>query len=576
MRSFLILLLSFSVLPVLAQSTVYVDVDASGLNDGTSWADAFVHLQDALSVAESGDEVWIAEGVYRPDAGLAMTPGDTAARFEVKGSVRLHGGFAGNEASLLDRPSPLLETVLSGDLNGNDLENQIPDRTTPEYQDNSLRLLLTHEGTEEEPTILDGVTIRGATSHAVAALGPCRFQDVTIEENVGALIGSSINCVFDTLRFKYNRAEDRQSGAFQVSQATIRNSTFEFNEADDGGALQVWGSESDSVFVSNSTFYSNRAGDGGAIVNSGGAHLVVVSTKFIANEARCAGGAIAMDENGSLTSINNVYAFNHSLNQTSECGPLADGGALWVYKSRFHDFNSTFVSNSSVAQGDHVSLLESEGMMSNVILQGNSVGSQDIKLVSSTMKVANILHDETLDPAIVVSGTQILQTEVFDDPAGPDGVLGTNDDQFTLHPSSGAIDAGDAVLLPVDFADVDNDGDRQEPQPFDISGQPRVQAGNVDLGAYESSTSTGTDTEPDYSKCFQAYPNPFSGSLNIKTDYVGGGRAKIFDVLGRVVRTIDLEAGAQQATLDTFGLAPGLYLVSLDGYPACSNTVVRR
>ena len=576
MHIFLTFLLSISVLPSIAQSTIYVDVDATGGNDGTSWTDAFVHLQDALTEAETGDQIWIAEGAHTPDAGIGFTPGDTGIRFEVKGSVKVYGGFAGGEASLLDRPSPLLETVLSGDLNGDDLENQIPDRSAPEYQDNSLRLLLVYEGTEEEPTILDGVTIRGATSHAVAALGPCQFREVTIEVNVGDLIGSSINCVFDTLKFRYNRAEDSQSGAFQISQSTIKNSTFEYNEANDGGALQVWGSESDSVFVSKSTFHSNHAGDGGAIVNSGGAHLVVVSTKFIANEARCADGAIAMDENGSLTSINNVYAFNHSLNQTSECGPLADGGALWVYKSSLHDFNSTFVSNSSNAQGDHVSLLDSEGVMSNVILQGISQESEDIKLISSTMEIANILHDETLDPAITVSGNQILETGVFNDPAGPDGVIGTVDDQFTLQPSSGAIDAGDAFLLPADLADIDNDGDRQEPSPLDINGQPRVQVGNVDLGAYESSTSTSTDSEPRHSHCIQAYPNPFSGSLNLKTYFARGSSAKILDVLGRIVRIIDFEAGAQQSTIDTSGMTPGLYLVSLDGYPACSIKVIRR
>jgi parallel beta-helix repeat protein len=48
--------------------TIYVDVNTPDNNDGSSWAKAYKYLQDALAVAGSGDQIWVAEGTYKPDA----------------------------------------------------------------------------------------------------------------------------------------------------------------------------------------------------------------------------------------------------------------------------------------------------------------------------------------------------------------------------------------------------------------------------------------------------------------------------------------------------------------------------
>lgn len=47
--------------------TVYVDDDAPLGGDGTSWASAFLYLQDALAIAAPGDEIRVARGNYKPD-----------------------------------------------------------------------------------------------------------------------------------------------------------------------------------------------------------------------------------------------------------------------------------------------------------------------------------------------------------------------------------------------------------------------------------------------------------------------------------------------------------------------------
>ncbi|MGD8902505.1 MAG: hypothetical protein PVI67_02950, partial [Anaerolineae bacterium] len=77
---------------------IYVDADALGDNVGTSWADAYIDLQAALGAADSSDQIWVAEGIYRPTSDTTRT-----IAFELETGVSLYGGFAGTETLLSQR-----------------------------------------------------------------------------------------------------------------------------------------------------------------------------------------------------------------------------------------------------------------------------------------------------------------------------------------------------------------------------------------------------------------------------------------------------------------------------------------
>jgi hypothetical protein len=107
---------------------VYVDADAPGpTHDGLSWTTAYTTLQDALTVAISGTEIWIAEGVYYPDDGIGQINDDRSSTYILLDGVALYGGFAATETLRTQRDWEANMTVLSGDID----HETFPDITDP-------------------------------------------------------------------------------------------------------------------------------------------------------------------------------------------------------------------------------------------------------------------------------------------------------------------------------------------------------------------------------------------------------------------------------------------------------------
>ncbi|UCD29901.1 MAG: right-handed parallel beta-helix repeat-containing protein, partial [Planctomycetota bacterium] len=152
---------------------LYVDDDAHGGGTGFNWADAFTTLQEALAAARTNPpitEIRVAQGVYKPDEGAEQTPGDREASFELVNGVDLKGGYAG-----CGRPNPdkhdiaKYETILSGDLNGDDAE--VPDACDllpePTRSENSYHVVKGFDFPDchhEITMVLDGFTITGGNA----------------------------------------------------------------------------------------------------------------------------------------------------------------------------------------------------------------------------------------------------------------------------------------------------------------------------------------------------------------------------------------------------------------------------
>ncbi|HHS13339.1 MAG TPA: T9SS type A sorting domain-containing protein [bacterium] len=93
---------------------VYVDADASGANNGSSWKDAFTSLQAAINhVHPSEAWIWVAAGrytgnYYEDDYGKYQS----VAAIKLKSGVMVFGGFAGHETRLYEQDPERNVTII--------------------------------------------------------------------------------------------------------------------------------------------------------------------------------------------------------------------------------------------------------------------------------------------------------------------------------------------------------------------------------------------------------------------------------------------------------------------------------
>ncbi len=292
-----------------AGGTIYVDADASSGGDGTNWATAYKYLQDALPDASSGDEIWVVEGTYQPDANSANPTGtnDRTATFQLTNGVAFYGGFAGGESSLNERDLKTNKTILSGDLDGNDVQVDNPEDLfeEPTRAENSYKVV-TGSGTDAT-AVLDGFTITGGFRPGMYNdAGSPTVTNCIFSENSASLHGGGMrnldgsnptvsNCTF---------SDNFDGGMYnEESSPTVTNCTFTGNWATEGAGM--YNEEHSSPTVTNCTFRGNTAGeDGGGMASRHSSNPRVTNCTFSGNTARwCDGGG--MDNYQSSPTITN-------------------------------------------------------------------------------------------------------------------------------------------------------------------------------------------------------------------------------------------------------------------------------
>ncbi len=334
---------------------IYVNANASGTNDGTTWENAYTNLQDALSDA-SGNVIWVAAGTYIP-----TTNNDQTIAFVVPNNVNLFGGFNGTETHINQRNWNANRTFLSGDLNSNNTADS----------GDSYTILMAENAT----SIIDGFIIQYSYADKVDNT-PATYQYTC----GGGLFSSGTSNIF------------------------IRNCVFRNNEAvttttnGRGGAIF---NQAGTLNIINTLFYNNHADlSGGAIYTENSLAASVINTTIVNNTATH-GGGINVSANGGLQATNTIFSNNSGTN-----GNFRTSGGTANTANYCLFYNTTTGNTSTVPTGisGNTNLINQDPLFNNTSnLNGFRLQPDSPALDAGNNNANNLPYDLANQPRIADS-----------------------------------------------------------------------------------------------------------------------------------------------------------------------------
>ncbi|KPK78130.1 MAG: hypothetical protein AMJ79_00740 [Phycisphaerae bacterium SM23_30] len=448
----------------------YVDADAVGYETGRNWYHAFNDLQDALGAAWPGDQIWVAEGNYKPDQGVGFTSGDRNATFSLKNEVEIYGGFGGTESIRDERDWHAHETILSGEIGNGGM-----------VTDNSFHVV--YSASNDATAILDGFTISGGYNVGEA------YPDY-VGAGMLIMIGG---------------------------EPTVSNCLFTDNDGGNGGGLGVWASSSPSLF--NCIFMDNTASIAGGGVSLQHSNPVFVSCMFLGNISGGGGGLMALDNYAAPILTNCVFSGNSSAGYGGAIYNAGVGGNPNGFPPELQ--NCSLNENSAVFSGGGIhNAGGNDVVLNSCILWANTDAGGDDESAQ--------FFDSSGAPTIEYSCLQgwtggwggpgnIGTDPMFVDPDGLDDILGNLDDNLRLQVTSPCIDTGDPNPLMNDSDGTRNDMGAYGGPGADLGGIGVIPGSGflfTDVGNIPRSEITQDDLNPNL---LQGTANVVGSGLGIPT-----------------------------------------------------------
>jgi hypothetical protein len=491
-----------------AGEIIYVDADAPGSqHDCSSWATACTELTTALANAISGDEIHVAQGVYRP-FGLGSPREFT---FQLVKGVTIKGGYAGYGESNPDaRNIQAYQTILSGDIlaRGSNPDNCYHVVTAEECPDTTILDGFTITGGNADGQINGsdfylyggGMYIKGGspkvinctftdnnahkggdglfTTNCTAEVKDCTFQQnqgqgIYNDDSDLIVSGCTFNGnLYEAMFNKYSNGKV-DGCTFSQNASGIRNHTSSpevthctfSGHTGNGGMVNIYSSNPKII---NCTFSDNSPGRG--MSNTDHSSPRVINCIFRGNQQEGGGGGMFNHDQSNPTIVNCAFLNNSAITHVGvEFISPGDGGGIHNVQSNPLVYNCTFKGNTAEEDGGGIFNYESNPRLVNCILWDN-------RDAGGTNESAQIHNEQNSRPTINHSCVQSWS-----------GTLGGNanfrsNPQFSdtdgrLSSNSPCIDAGDNNAVPSDVT-------------TDLDGNLRIINHIVDLGAYEFGGST--------------------------------------------------------------------------------------
>lgn len=504
---------------------IYVDGDAVSRFDGATWVYACKTLQDAISRARPGDEIRVAHGTYTPDqktssgrgggGGGIRASGERAATFELVNDVTLKGGYAGyGEPDPDVRDFEKYETILSGDLDANDIDVNSPeDLLTESSRAENSHHVVTVAGT----AILDGFTIIGGNANVSAhrngagmlnrygtpQIIDCTFRENSAINNGGGMYNDQANPSLTNCTFVRNYAEDRGGGMNNYqSTPELTYCTFVRNTASYGGG-GMQNDESNSR-LDNCAFTENSARYGAGMYNDA-SDPVLANCIFARNYGTDYGGGMYNTLDSSLILGSCIFTGNRA---------HIYGGGISANRSDLVLANCTFVRNVAPDGGSLACNSQGQKGRSDIALTNCIIwdGSNSIWIYDRS--TINISYSN-------IFGGWPGEGNIDADPrfvnAYSHRLLGTVDDDLRLAPLSPCIDSGDPNYV-------------SGPDETDLDANPRITGGRIDMGAYEFHAKVYVDDD--------APGDPGPGNPNISDSLEDGTDAHPFDTIQEAIDVV--------------------------------------
>jgi len=427
--------------PPATANVYFVDAGIAVPSNGSTWALAMSKIEDAISAASAGDQIFVKAGNYRPDLAFASIDG-----YVISGKhLLIYGGFDGTELTLQQRVGLFDTTVLDAHSN--------------------TRCFTILSASSTGTVVIDGFKIINGEASG-STFGTKGGAIYSTDSHL--LIG---NCVLDHNHAPVNGGGLYFSGSSETSswRLNIMLTTFNDNWVNEGKGGAIFGSRMTGGDLVNTVFSQNRvtlAGDGGAVYleDMGGANQLRITNcvywRNSANGATAKGGGMCLGE-------------------TSPTG----GGNVKIV-------NCTFVGDvvSSSSNGPALSVsANSICAMHNSILFYNTVNGTQSAVHTYAGPIAPLTWCDLEGGAFL---SNITSPPLFRSVAFANGL--------TLQNGSPCLDRADKNQIPDDFLDINGDGLMIGQQvPIDLNKASRdidwVPASNlgipsgtfVDMGAYE-------------------------------------------------------------------------------------------